>query len=360
LPRQAIMVIACLLAAVSSIWHSPQISYINFSLLGLLFCLMVVVNGFKRLRILDYLAIYILKRCVSLRDITATLVGITFFVSMLVTNDVALMTFVPLTLVIGTQLNRDMAKIIIWQTLAANLGSALMPMGSPHNLFLYAHYAMSFWQFLSYTILLVIIAALWLWWLVAQESEKVLNIVLEAVEFGPRKELFIFIGLFVLCLLGVSRLLDYRVIVVITIVVVGSFARGLFRLVDYSLLVTFVGLFIFIGNISHLPVVLDIKNNFMSSGCGVYFMSIAVSQIVSNVPAAILLAGFTEYAKELLLGVNIGGLGTIIASMSSVISYKLYVEQNENKGRHYLRVFTYYNFIGLVVLGTLIYFLAIR
>jgi len=354
------MIVACALALVSSLGHLPQLSYIDFSLLGLLFYLMVVVNGFKQLKILDYLAVYILKRCVSLRDITAALVGITFFASMLVTNDVAVMTFVPLALVIGIQINMDMAKIIVWQTLAANLGSALMPMGSPHNLFLYAHYSMSPWQFLSYTILLVAISALWLWWLVVHESEKTLNITLETVEVGPDKELYLFIGLFFLCILGVFRLVDYRLVVVITTIVVGSFARRLFRLVDYSLLITFVGFFIFIGNISHLPLVLGIKNSFMGNGTGVYCISILVSQIVSNVPAAILLAGFTDYAKELLLGVNVGGLGTLIASMASVISYKLYVEQNNAKRRYYLKIFTYYNIMGLLIVGTLIYLVEIR
>ena len=354
------MVVACLLALASSIWHVPQLSYINFSLLGLLFCLMLVINGFKQLKILDYLAVHILQRCVSLRDITTALVAMTFFVSMLVTNDVAVMTFVPLALVIGAQLHMDMAKIIVWQTLAANLGSALMPMGSPHNLFLYAHYDMSPWQFLSYTILLVVIAALWLSWLLAHESKKTLNVTLDAIEVLATKELYLFMGLFVFCLLGVFRLVDYRLVVACTILTVGIFARGLFRLVDYSLLITFVGFFIFIGNISHLPLVLGIKNSFMGTGAGVYCLSILVSQIVSNVPAAILLAGFTEYAKELLMGVNVGGLGTLIASMSSVISYKLYVEANSTKSRYYLRIFTYYNVMGLFIVGTAIYFLVIR
>lgn len=360
LPRNVIMVVACVLAMVSSIGHVPQLSYIDFSLLGLLFCLMIVVNGFKQLKILDYLAVHILKRCVSLRTITAALVGITFFVSMLVTNDVAVMTFVPLSLVIGNQINMDMAKIIVWQTLAANLGSALMPMGSPHNLFIYAHYSMSPWQFLSYTLLLVAITALWLGWLVVHESENPLDITLESVKVGSNRELYMFICLFVLALLGVFRLVDYRLVVAITIICVGVFARRLFFTVDYSLLITFVGFFIFIGNVSHLPLLLGVKNSFMGNGTGVYCASILVSQIISNVPAAILLSGFTDYSKELLLGVNVGGLGTLIASMASVISYKLYVGQKNANRRAYLNIFTYYNIMGVIVLGTLIYLLEIR
>ena len=360
LPREIIMIVACMLAGISSIWNLPRLSYIDFSLLGILFCLMVVVEGFKQLRLLDFLAVRILRRCSSLKDITAALVGITFFASMLVTNDVAVMTFVPLALVIGMQIQMDMAKIIVWQTIAANLGSALMPMGSPHNLFLYAHYSMSPWQFFSYTTVLVMIAGVWLWWLVVRESKKTLNITLEAVELGPQKEIYLFSGLFFLCLLGIFRIVDYRFIVAITIILVGSFSRSLFRLVDYSLLITFIGFFIFIGNISHLPLVIEIKSSFMSNGIGVYCMGILVSQIVSNVPAAILLAGFTDYSKELLLGVNVGGLGTLIASMASVISYKLYVEQNNNKKECYLKIFTYYNVMGLFIIGTLVYLFSIR
>ena len=156
------MALSWILAAASSFYAVPKISYIDFHVLSILFCLMLVVAGFKKLKMLDYLAVYVLTLCSSLRNITLALTGIAFFSSMLVTNDVALLTFVPLALVIGKRLEHDMAKIIILQTLAANLGSALTPMGNPQNLFLYAHYKMASSDFLLSMAPIAIISAVWL------------------------------------------------------------------------------------------------------------------------------------------------------------------------------------------------------
>ena len=138
--REGILLLACVLAVVSSLAAVPKAEYIDWRVLVLLYCLMLVVGGFKKRRVLDSCAVRLLQRCISLRQITAALLLITFISSMLVTNDVALITFVPLTLVIGKEAGLDVGIIIVWQTLAANLGSMLTPMGNPQNLFLYARY----------------------------------------------------------------------------------------------------------------------------------------------------------------------------------------------------------------------------
>lgn len=138
--REGILLLACVLAVASSLAVVPKAEYIDWRVLVLLYCLMLVVGGFKKRRVLDNCAVRLLQRCISLRQITAALLLITFISSMLVTNDVALITFVPLTLIIGKEAGVDVGKIIVWQTLAANLGSMLTPMGNPQNLFLYARY----------------------------------------------------------------------------------------------------------------------------------------------------------------------------------------------------------------------------
>lgn len=138
--REGILLLACVLAFASSLAVVPKAEYIDWRVLVLLYCLMLVVGGFKKRRVLDNCAVRLLQRCISLRQITAALLLITFISSMLVTNDVALITFVPLTLIIGKEAGVDVGKIIVWQTLAANLGSMLTPMGNPQNLFLYARY----------------------------------------------------------------------------------------------------------------------------------------------------------------------------------------------------------------------------
>ena len=142
--------------------------------------------------------------------------GIAFFSSMLVTNDVALLTFVPLALVIGKRLEHDMAKIIILQTLAANLGSALTPMGNPQNLFLYAHYKMASSAFLLSMAPLAIISAVWLCFLIGSERDQKMKVELSLPVLGPKNILVLYFAIFVVCLLAVFHFLDFRLAFVVT------------------------------------------------------------------------------------------------------------------------------------------------
>ena len=358
--RESVMALSWLLAAASSFYAVPRISYIDFHVLSILFCLMLVVAGFKKMKVLDYLAVYVLSLCSSLRNITLALTGITFCSSMFVTNDVALLTFVPLTLIIGKRLQHDMAKIIILQTLAANLGSALTPMGNPQNLFLYAHYKMSSLAFLSTMAPLAIISAVWLFVLIGNERDQEMKVELSLPVLGPKNILILYFSIFLVCLLAVFHYLDFRLAFAATFLGVFMSDRSLFRRIDYALLVTFCGFFIFIGNIASLDFINQLQKDWLNNAAGVYWLGIITSQFVSNVPAAMLLAGFTSQAEALLLGVDVGGLGTLIASMASVISYKLYLESNPTQGRNYLMLFLYYNVMGLLIMAPFIYYLMIR
>ncbi len=354
------MALSWILAAASSFYAVPKISYIDFHVLSILFCLMLVVAGFKKLKVLDYLAVYVLTLCSSLRNITLALTGIAFFSSMLVTNDVALLTFVPLALVIGKRLEHDMAKIIILQTLAANLGSALTPMGNPQNLFLYAHYKMASSDFLLSMAPLAIISAVWLCFLIGSERDQKMKVELSLPVLGPKNILVLYFAIFVVCLLAVFHFLDFRLAFAVTFLGIFVSDRSLFRRIDYALLVTFCGFFIFIGNISSLDFINQLQKEWLNNAAGVYWLGIITSQFISNVPAAMLLAGFTSQSEALLLGVDVGGLGTLIASMASVISYKLYIESNPSQARNYLMMFLYYNVMGLLILAPFIYYLMIR
>ena len=358
--RESVMALSWLLAAASSFYAVPRISYIDFHVLSILFCLMLVVAGFKKMKVLDYLAVYVLSLCSSLRNITLALTGITFCSSMFVTNDVALLTFVPLTLIIGKRLQHDMAKIIILQTLAANLGSALTPMGNPQNLFLYAHYKMSSLAFLSTMAPLAIISAVWLFVLIGNERDQEMKVELSLPVLGPKNILILYFSIFLVCLLAVFHYLDFRLAFAATFLGVFMSDRSLFRRIDYALLVTFCGFFIFIGNIASLDFINQLQKDWLNNAAGVYWLGIITSQFVSNVPAAMLLAGFTSQSEALLLGVDVGGLGTLIASMASVISYKLYLESNPTQGRNYLMLFLYYNVMGLLIMAPFIYYLMIR
>lgn len=354
------MTFSWLLAAATSFLSEPKISYIDFHVLSILFCLMLVVAGLQKLRVLDYLAVYILTFCGSLRNITFALTCITFFSAMFVTNDVALLTFVPLALIIGKQLQHDMAKIVIIQTLAANLGSVLTPMGNPQNLFLYAYYKMLPIDFFSTMAPLALISACWLFMLIYGEREQKIRVKLSLPVLGSRNELLLYLAIFIICLLAVFRFLDYRLALAVTFLAVVSSDRSLFLRIDYALLSTFCGFFIFIGNISNLDFINQLQKEWLHNADGVYWLGIIASQFISNVPAAMLLSGLTRQSEALLLGVDVGGLGTLIASMASVISYKLYVEFNPSQTRNYLMMFLYYNLMGLLILAPSIYYLMIR
>ncbi|WP_293659647.1 SLC13 family permease [Phascolarctobacterium sp.] len=355
--REGILVLACCLAVLSSLVVTPRAEYIDWHVLVLLFCLMLVVGGFKKRRILDHCAVWLLRRCNSLRQITAALLLVTFVGSMLVTNDVALLTFVPLTLIIGREVGLDVAKIIIWQTLAANLGSMLTPMGNPQNLFLYARYEFDSVSFLQVTWLPTLLSGALLGLLLWRQQNRPLKVNLASVQVERGWGLGILDLLFLLCVASVFRWFDHWLLLAVTVAVIMAMDRGLFRQIDYSLLVTFCGFFIFIGNLTQLEFIGSIRDSVLGSAAGTYITGILASQFISNVPAAMLMAAFTEQRKALLLGVNIGGLGTLIASMASVISYKLFAEAHPAQIRQYLLLFLYYNAIGLLLLVPAVYFL---
>lgn len=355
--KELLLFISLVLALVSSFFSMPKLEYIDFKVLVLLFNLMVVVAAFKQLKVLDSFATSLLSKCTSYRSICFTLIFLTFFSSMIVTNDVALITFVPLTLIIGSKIKINPFKIIILQTIAANLGSSLTPMGNPQNLFIYSFFEINPLEFFKITLPLVVFSILLLIAMIFKSDNNTYSFTVETIKISNLKKFAIYLFLLLIILLSVFHVIDYKITFILTIITVFLLDKNLFKSVDYSLLLTFIGFFIFIGNISSMDYIRNFMAAILSSSKSTYFSSIIVSQGISNVPATILISGFTPYYKELLLGVNIGGLGTLIASLASVISYKLYIkEYPENSGK-FLRSFTLYNLCGLLILVPLIYFI---
>lgn len=353
LKKECVLVIAVTLAILSSFISIPKMSYIDFKVLILLFNLMVVVAAFKELKVLDSIAIGLLKKCNTYTSISLALVFITFISSMIVTNDVALITFVPLSIVIARKVNINILKIVIFQTLAANLGSSFTPMGNPQNLFIYSFYNLSPIDFFKITLPIVILAVLFLVLLVFKDKKMNLSLDLEDVKIDNKRDVYLFGGLFLIILLSVFHVIDYKVTFLITIVMVLILNKKLFSQVDYSLLITFIGFFIFVGNISTMDVVKNFMEGILNSPKSTFLASVLSSQVISNVPATMLLSGFTNHFKELLLGVNIGGMGTLIASLASVISYKIYASEFGND--NYMKSFTFYNILGLIIFVPIAY-----
>ena len=379
--KEPVLFAALVLAIVSVCLIRPAASIcaeaIDFRTLAILFSLMIVIKAFQSQNFLDFIASRLLRLCKTRRALYFLLTYLVFFSSMFVTNDVALLTFVPITLLIFKRINLSALHIVVLETLAANLGSCITPMGNPQNLFLFSYYGFSALEFFALTakialpslfILAVIILFLTRKKLAEhggfEEPHALSGNALQTQVVRLKADfrtIFYFID-FVICLLAVFHVVNYLIMLAVTIVVMAICNWRLFKKVDYSLLLTFVGFFIFTKTLSTVPAFSDFIKSLLSSPLKTYVTGIAASQVISNVPAALLLSGFTQNGAMLLLAVNVGGLGTLIASMASVISFKLYsaetavVEPVETTRHHsYFAVFTAYNVVLLAVLGVVVY-----
>ncbi len=330
---------------------AAYLSYIDFRVLCLLFCLMAVVAGLRDCGLFELLAQRLLAGRKPFRTVCVLLVLLPFFCSMLVTNDVALLAFVPFAVfVLELAGRRDaMIRVIVLQTVAANLGSMATPVGNPQNLYLYAHYQLSAGEFFSLLLPLTLVSLLGLLAASAWGGGGPLDIVFpRRAEIRAPRRLAAYGALFALCLLSVFRVLPYQALTVIVAAAFLVLSPRLLLEVDYGLLATFVCFFIFSGNLGQLPAVHALLARLLDKSA--LLSSAAVSQVISNVPAAVLLSPLTDDWRGLLAGVDVGGLGTPVASLASLISLKFYLA---TEGRHtgrYLLFFTAANLAGLLIL----------
>lgn len=357
---EVVFTLAATLAIITSFFSFPKVEYIDFKVLLTLFNLMIIVSTFKHIKIFDKIAITLLTKFDNSKKISLVLIYLTFFSSMLITNDVALITFVPLTLIISKRANLNVMKLVIFQTIAANIGSGLTPMGNPQNLFIFSYYNLTALEFFKIMLPFTLLGAIWLFILNCTEKNKKLQFDLENIIIENKLQVLIFSALFIFIILSVFNIINYKLAFIITLSAVFLLNKNLLLKVDYILLLTFVCFFIFIGNLSNLPFIEHYTKGFLQNKTTTYFTSIILSQIISNVPCSILLANFTANWRELLLGVNIGGLGTLIASLASVISYKLYINESPYEAKSkYLNYFTFYNLISLLIFTLVNYFIFI-
>lgn len=325
--------------------------YIDFRVLCLLLCLMAVVAGLKAIGTFQWLTYQLLRRIHSGRILGVTLVLLPFFCSMFVTNDVALIIFVPFTLMLLEQLDcrKQIIPITVFQTIAANLGSMATPVGNPQNLYLYAFYNISIAEFFSVTLPITAVSFLALLLLSVPLLPKELpEQKLSKASIASTRDLLLYIALFVLCLLTVFRVVPYPVTAAITVVVVFLIDRKLLKEIDYMLLLTFVCFFTVSENLGRMEAVRAFLQSLLLQNT--LLTAVATSQVISNVPAAVVLSGFTDQWRQLLAGVNIGGLGTPIASLASLISMKFYMALPGAKTAKFLGYFMVANLIGLALL----------
>lgn len=353
---QTILCISFLLALLSCFLVLPNEkygSYIDFRVLGILFGLMLIMAGFQNIGVFNKICSMIIQKTKNIRQLILIFVFLCFFTSMFITNDAALITFVPLAIFTLSQANCEdkIIGVVVLQTLAANLGSMLMPSGNPQNLYLYNLSGMSMGEFillmLPYSILSLLLISVFSFFFKNQETVK-LKESSESFEIKQKIFAILYSLLFAAGIMTICRLLSWEIFCIVCAIIMFFCDRKVFLKVDYSLLMTFVCFFIFIGNISNIKEVHSFLGSLVQNH--ELLISILSSQIISNVPAALMLSGFTENYKQLIIGTNFGGLGTLIASMASLISYKAIAEKYPENRKKYILLFTFANLIFLTLL----------
>ena len=357
--KEAILSIASILAVISMFIVKPDAGYadyIDFHTLAILFTLMVVMEGLRQLGVFDKIARVMLSKADDLKKLSFIMVFMCFISAMLITNDVALITFVPFTLLLLSMagLTDKAIEIVVYETVAANLGSMLTPIGNPQNLYLFTVSGMGIGEFLKITapitalsaVLLVICCVL----IPSKEIKTMdLSVAQQQEDSGKNRIAIIyFIVVFILALCCVLKVLPVWIPFVIALVGTLFIKRSVLKEVDYCLLLTFVSFFVLIGNLGRIEAISTILKQVMEGR--EILISFLSSQVISNVPAAVLLSGFTTDYAALIKGTNIGGLGTLIASLASLISFKRFSVENPDKKGKYLGYFTLVNVVFAVVL----------
>lgn len=388
-----VFTVSLFLAIFSCFFVKPSLeylSYIDINTLCILFALMATIQGFNGCGIFRKLGQFLCSKCHSIKSLSIILVMLCFFTSMFITNDVALLTFVPFAIILFNEIDNTPTWVtmftVILMTVAANTGSMLTPVGNPQNLFIYEKSGMHLGKFililLPYTgicFFMLIASSLFVpsiainfksntpvseikteptqgsvVYAVKKESNK------NAIEISCKKRsflIFIYSLLFIVCLLSVCRIIPKTVASIITLIVLLIFDRKTLLKVDYILLLTFICFFIFSGNLSNIQNIKTFLQSVLNNKeC---ITGALASQVVSNVPATLMLYPFTENISELLLGVNFGGLGTLVGSLASLISFNIYSQESHrikssekslpSQGK-YLLYFTIINVVYILIL----------
>lgn len=349
----AVVIIAALAAVVTSLIVPPDreyLGYFDFKTLTCLFCVLAVVCALRNIRFFYTLAKAIIRKFKNAKLTVLALVYITFIGSMLIANDMALLTFLPLGYFVlhTTGKEKYMAFTYIMQNVAANLGGMLTPFGNPQNLYLYTKFEIPDGEFVSimFPPFIVAISLITVLCLVFVKSEP-LEIEEKAAEL-PKARVAVYLLLFALSILIVFRAVPFIIGLIVIPVSLIFLDREALKQVDYGLLLTFVFFFIFSGNMARIDVIRTFFSALLEKNTLIF--SALSCQVISNVPSAILLSQFTQNYRELLLGVNIGGVGTLIASLASLITFKEYTKDQPGHTLRYILKFTAFNFLFFAVL----------
>lgn len=347
--REPFFVITLLLTVVLSCFSKPHIAAVHWNVIATLFSLMVICHAFDRCQLLYSLAWGALSVFKTPRKLGMVMIFATGVFAMFVTNDVALFAVVPLTMKMAKVSKKDPLMLIILETMSANLFSAVTPFGNPQNLYLYSYFKIQPLHFLKMMVpfcltgvlLLVIINFIF-------NTGNEYKVEAQKFEIYDSRLLIWASVAFILNIFSVFGMIDYRITLSITLLIVLFLSPRLIVKVDYFLLMTFVLFFLFTDSVTGVKMIKAFFAGVLNSKLSVLLASAGLSQIISNVPAAVLISGFTTHYRELLYGVSAGGLGTLVASLASLISYKFYIR--EYKPGKYIRIFSLLNFGVLIIM----------
>lgn len=351
--KNTVFVIAVIAATVTMFIVPPDkeyLGYFDFKVLSCLFAVLAVVCALRSMRFFYSTAQKIVRKFDTARKCAIALVYITFIGSMFIANDMALITFLPLGYYVlkTTNMQKYMAVLFILQNIAANLGGMLTPFGNPQNLYLYTKFHIPTGEFIHIMLLPFVLSVMiiTLCCVIFFKNER-LSITIEENPLD-HKRVALYMVLFALSVIMVFRVIPYYVgLIIITAVLLVENPKAL-KKVDYPLLGTFAAFFVFSGNMARIESVRVLFAALLEKSTLLF--SILSCQVISNVPSAILLSQFTDNYRELLLGVNIGGVGTLISSLASLITFREYTKRNPGKWFKYLLIFSAFNFVFLIIL----------
>lgn len=353
--KNTVMCIALLAAIITSFIvpiDKQYIGYFDYKTLTCLFCVLAVVCALKNINFFYMLARKVVQLFKNARMSVLALVYITFIGSMLIANDMALLTFLPLGYFVLTTTKKEkyMAFTFIMQNIAANLGGMLTPFGNPQNLYLYSKFNIPNLEFMRIMLLPFVLSILLitLCCVIFVKPES-LELPDGKVVLNPKRVL-LYLALFALSIAIVFRGIPYWIGLIIIPPVLLAADRKALKMVDYGLLFTFVFFFVFAGNMARIDAIRHLFSSLLEKST--LLMSVLSCQFISNVPSAILLSQFTGNYADLLVGVNIGGVGTLIASLASLITFREYVKNNPERTEYYVKMFSAFNFAFLIILVT--------
>jgi Na+/H+ antiporter NhaD/arsenite permease-like protein len=350
--KDRVFQITAIIAIISCFAARPRLADINFTTLWSLLAMMTTIQIFEHLHVLDWLAYHMTSRAHNARQLTVLFVMLSFFSAMFLTNDMAVLTFIPLYLRIAKKLDLPEIIPVTAITIAANQGSAMTPFGNAHNIFLMAKFHIPLQDFMLWVGPMLVVAVLFLAALVMlvpkQEVPRVpvkdIRIMARPTAITCVVALIVFASIFDIVPAWVAAVVAIVFAVLLDWHIMGK--------VDYAIVLTFTGFFIIISNINQIPFISQVLGDIVNTPVSVYLTSIICSQFISNVPTTVLVANFTKHIPALFYGTNIGGLGTLVASMCNLVAFKQYTIYSKKSHGRFLLHFTLINFVALAIIGT--------